>query len=73
MDPDASAEQRSWLAATLHQSSFRVFAWVGLPARSAAVAAAAIIRAAGRGDIGAEADDDEPRTGPVRVAGPSCG
>eukprot|EP00969_Alexandrium_andersonii_P254225 11235637-Alexandrium_andersonii.AAC.1 len=47
-DPDATREQRQWLAAIVHQASFRVFAGEGLPARATAVAAAAIVRAAGR-------------------------
>eukprot|EP00969_Alexandrium_andersonii_P303006 13394152-Alexandrium_andersonii.AAC.1 len=53
MDPDATRDERNWLAAILHQASFRVFAWEGLPARQAAVAAAAIVRAAGRSDVDA--------------------
>eukprot|EP00969_Alexandrium_andersonii_P188735 8340570-Alexandrium_andersonii.AAC.1 len=60
------------MAAVLHQASFRVYAWEGIPARGAAVAAAAIVRAAGRGGTGAEADADEPRDGPVWATGPNC-
>eukprot|EP00969_Alexandrium_andersonii_P293830 12986062-Alexandrium_andersonii.AAC.1 len=51
-DPDASAEHWKWLAAVLHQASFRGYTWEGLPARGAAAAAAAIVRAACRGDVG---------------------
>eukprot|EP00969_Alexandrium_andersonii_P330217 14593121-Alexandrium_andersonii.AAC.1 len=64
MDADATKEQRGWLVAVLHQASFRVFAWEGLPARPPAVAAAAIVRAAGRGEADAGPDEDELRDEP---------
>eukprot|EP00969_Alexandrium_andersonii_P126756 5601649-Alexandrium_andersonii.AAC.1 len=64
-DQDATTEQRRWLAAVLHQASFRVYTWEGLPPKGAPAAAAAIARAARRGDTGADPEDDEPRDGPV--------
>eukprot|EP00969_Alexandrium_andersonii_P172800 7639041-Alexandrium_andersonii.AAC.1 len=73
MDADATKEQRGWLVAVLHQASFRVFAWEGLPARQPAVVAAAIVRAAGRGEADAGPDEDAVRDGPVWAAGPNCG
>eukprot|EP00969_Alexandrium_andersonii_P109480 4830143-Alexandrium_andersonii.AAC.1 len=64
MDADATKEHRQWLVTVLHQASFRVYAWEGLSARPPSVAAAAITRAAGRGEGGPEPDEEGLCEGP---------